>query len=54
LAALIYPFAGSRSGDIDPRQLEFYDRCIFPVSLLLDKICARICGKNVLLVAQRQ
>jgi SAM-dependent methyltransferase len=54
LAALIYRAAGAESGDIDPRQLQFYDRFVFPVSLLLDKICARICGKNLLLVAQRQ
>jgi putative flippase GtrA/predicted SAM-dependent methyltransferase len=53
LAALVYRIAGDESGNIDTRQLEFYDRNVFPVSLVLDKICARICGKNLLVIAQR-
>jgi hypothetical protein len=39
-------------GDVNPRMLRIYDRIIFPVSRVLDRICHRWFGKNLLLVAR--
>jgi SAM-dependent methyltransferase len=53
LASLAYRVIGNDSGDLDARQIRLYDRYALPVSLLLDRVCCRIAGKNLLLVAQR-
>ncbi|MDO8903940.1 bifunctional 2-polyprenyl-6-hydroxyphenol methylase/3-demethylubiquinol 3-O-methyltransferase UbiG [Hydrogenophaga sp.] len=47
LAALIYRLADGGQGDINPRMLRLYDRWIFPVSRLLDRVCWPWFGKNV-------
>lgn len=50
-ASLAYRFIGSDSGEISPRSISIYDRYIFPLSRILDKVLSRLMGKNLLLVA---
>ena len=50
LAALIYRALGS-SGTINSASVRIYDRIAFPVSLIADRLCSRILGKNLLVVA---
>ena len=47
LAALLYRFTDGGQGDINPRMLRIYDRWVFPVSRLLDRVCGSLFGKNV-------
>lgn len=53
LASLIFRFVGNKSGDIEHRSIEIYDRFIFPMSLFLDKILGRWVGKNLFIVAEK-
>ena len=53
LAALAYRVVGSDDGTIDRRALRTYDRFVFPVSRLLDRLVGRWFGKNVLLTAEK-
>ncbi|HEY2346202.1 MAG TPA: methyltransferase domain-containing protein [Xanthomonadaceae bacterium] len=50
-AALAYRWIGSDSGTLDRRSVVLYDRCVFPVSRMLDRLFGRLFGKNVLLTA---
>jgi SAM-dependent methyltransferase len=52
-AALVYRFFGSRDGDLNPRAVRFYDRCLFPLSCALDRIVRFSFGKNLLVVAHK-
>lgn len=54
LAALLYRLLDRDTGDINPRQLRFYDRYVLPISLAIDRLCGGIIGKNLLLVARRR
>ena len=47
-AAAIYKILG-KDGDIDSASLVFYDKYIFPLSLLFDKIFSRFIGKNIII-----
>jgi len=49
-ASLVYKFIAS-SGDISAGGLVTYDRYIFPVSRLLDRLFQRVIGKNLILEA---
>jgi SAM-dependent methyltransferase len=53
LASLAYRFLGRASGDIDPKAVAFYDRWIFPVSRLTDKVLSGLVGKNVVALARK-
>lgn len=53
LAALIYRVLGSAAGDLNPAAVRAYDRVVFPISRVLDKVLHNIFGKNLLLVATR-
>jgi SAM-dependent methyltransferase len=50
---LLYRFIGNDRGDLSPRALRLYDRVIFPVSCLLDRVLGRFLGKNVAVTAIR-
>lgn len=50
-ASLLYRFVGSADGGINMSALILYDRVIFPVSRLLDRLCRKLFGKNVYAVA---
>ncbi|MFN3399752.1 MAG: class I SAM-dependent methyltransferase [Ferrovibrio sp.] len=51
LASLAYRLVGSADGNIDQRALVFYDRFVFPLSRLIDRLVGRFFGKNVFAVA---
>jgi SAM-dependent methyltransferase len=54
LATLAYKLVGSRRGDISLASVRFYDRFLFPISRLLDRMgCSRLFGKNLLVVLER-
>jgi SAM-dependent methyltransferase len=53
LATLLFKAFGSESGAINRGALIAYDRYVFPVSRLLDRVFSRVFGKNVLMVACR-
>jgi 2-polyprenyl-3-methyl-5-hydroxy-6-metoxy-1,4-benzoquinol methylase len=53
MAALLYKLIGSDSGSINRRSLLIYDRLVFPVSRVLDRVLGSLVGKNVYLVAER-
>ena len=53
LAALLYKAVGDRGGRIDPAQIAFYDRVVFPVSRTLDAVVGAWFGKNVSAVGTR-
>lgn len=52
--SILYKVIGSRHGDLNPRTIRMYDRMIFPVSLVLDRVFRRFLGKNLMVVAHRQ
>jgi SAM-dependent methyltransferase len=52
-ATLLFKAAGNRSGDVNPSMLRLYDRFVFPVSRLVDKLMGHWFGKNLLLVARK-
>jgi SAM-dependent methyltransferase len=51
-ATLIFRMTDRGRGEVNPRLLRVYDRIVFPVSRLLDRIFRRWFGKNLLLVAR--
>lgn len=51
-ASLVYKLVGDASGTISPRSVALYDRYAFPLSRLLDRLCGRLLGKNLLCVAR--
>ncbi len=52
-SALAYRLLGSKSGVISPRAVSLYDRFVFPVSRVLDRLLLGSFGKNLLVVATR-
>jgi SAM-dependent methyltransferase len=53
-ATLLYRLSGDRGAEINRSLLRAYDRFVFPVSRLLDRLLARrFLGKNLLVVAER-
>lgn len=52
-ASLAYKWFGGDSGDIDKRSVMLFDRYIFPVGLLLDRLTGKLFGKNVYVVARK-
>jgi len=52
-AALLFKLLDNDSGMLNRRALVLYDRCVFPASRLLDPVCGRWFGKNLLVVARR-
>ena len=51
LATILYKITGGTAGDINVRALIAYDRLIFPLSCMVDRLLGLFIGKNVLLVA---
>jgi SAM-dependent methyltransferase len=51
LATLAYRLLGSRDGEINPRAVAIYDRLVFPLSRVFDRLFERVGGKNLLLLA---
>jgi SAM-dependent methyltransferase len=49
----LYKLIHREDGNINRRSLIFYDRYLFPVSRLLDKLLYRLIGKNVFIVCKK-
>ena len=52
-AALGYRFFGNDDGGLDLRAVRLYDRVVFPMSRVLDRITWLLFGKNLLVHAVR-
>ncbi len=53
LATLLYKLVGDNSGAVNGRALVAYDRLLFPLSRIVDKLLGSFVGKNVLLVGAK-
>ncbi len=53
LVTLMYKVIGNRSGVVSARSVAAYDRFVFPLSRVIDGVCGRFFGKNVLVVARK-
>jgi len=51
LATLVYKVLSNRDGRINRRSIAIYDRAVFPISLILDRLCSGWLGKNVMAFA---
>ncbi|MGD9661677.1 MAG: class I SAM-dependent methyltransferase [Porticoccaceae bacterium] len=54
LATLIYKWRNDKSGDLNRAALITFDRVIFPMSRLLDRLTSAYFGKNLILTAKRK
>lgn len=52
-AAIVYKYLGSKEGKINKNNLIFYDRIIFPLSIVMDKIFHKFFGKNIYAVLEK-
>ena len=52
-ASIAYKIVGDKDGNLNPGAIKLYDRYIFPVSLILDRITGQFLGKNLLALARR-
>jgi len=52
-ASLLFKAFGNDTGTINRRALIVYDRCVFPLSRLADRIFNKVFGKNLFLIARR-
>lgn len=50
---LLYKVIGNKEGNIDKKSLIIYDRVIFPISKLFDKVFNQFFGKNVYMVFKK-
>lgn len=50
---LLYKLIGDRSGIISPRSVMLYDRLVFPLSKLADRVLGGLFGKNLVVVARK-
>lgn len=52
-AALLYKYVGNDDGSINRRSIVIFDRFLFPLSRLIDRITNKLFGKNLLIIAVR-
>jgi SAM-dependent methyltransferase len=52
-AALVFRFVGNDGGDLNPRMIKIFDRLVFPLSRVLERLTGPFFGKNVLVVARK-
>jgi SAM-dependent methyltransferase len=52
-AALGFKVFGNKNGDLSAQAVSLYDRCVVPLSRLLDLLVGRLFGKNVYLIATK-
>lgn len=54
MATLLYKLLGSRKGDISTTSIKIYDRIVFPMSRVLDRMgLSRLFGKNLMVLLRR-
>jgi len=51
--ALLFKGIGNREGKLNTVLLIMYDKLVFPLSQLLDFLCARMFGKNAVIYARK-
>jgi len=54
LATVVYKMAGNREGRISARQVDVYDRMVFPISKAFDYLVGSVVGKNVSAIGVRR
>jgi SAM-dependent methyltransferase len=54
LLAFLFKFLGSASGEPGGTSLKIFDRFVFPISLMIDKVTGHFFGKNVMALARRK
>jgi len=52
-AALGFKVFDNKNGDLSAQAVSLYDRCVVPLSRLLDSLMGRLFGKNVYLIATK-
>lgn len=53
-ATLVYKYIDN-SGEVNPKSLKIYDRYIFPLSCLIDKLTfGKLIGKNLMIIARKE
>ena len=52
-AALGFKVFGNKNGNLSARAVSLYDRCVVPLSRLLDFLFGRLLGKNIYLIASK-
>jgi SAM-dependent methyltransferase len=52
-ATLAFKLIGNRTGDLNRNAVRLYDRLIFPLSIVCDRLFWWMLGKNVLILARR-
>lgn len=53
MAALAYKYLGNNLASVNQRSLSIYDRYIFPLTMMLEKVAHPPVGKNVVAVARK-
>ena len=53
LATVLYKLIGNKRGDLNPTALTAYDKYVFPVSLVFDRLFKKSFGKNLFLLATK-
>lgn len=53
VATLLFRLMGNKDGRIDGHAVALYDRWLFPVSIVADRILSGVMGKNVMAIAIR-
>ena len=53
LAALVFKLVARDDGHVGRATVLFYDRFVFPVSRLLDRVLGLVVGKNLVIVASK-
>lgn len=53
IASIAYKYSGNKSGDIDQQALKVYDRYVFPISRVLDRVLGSMIGKNAYLLWEK-
>lgn len=53
IAAIIYKLIGNRNGEISKKSIIVYDKIIFPISKMLDKLIFNRFGKNIVVYARK-
>ncbi|HEY7663285.1 MAG TPA: class I SAM-dependent methyltransferase [Xanthobacteraceae bacterium] len=52
--ALLFKTIGRRDGRLSNTPLRIYDRLVFPLSRLCDRVCSQIFGKNAVIYARKK
>jgi len=53
LAALVFKWYGDDSGNLNTSMVRLYDRLVFPISRVCDRLCQPFFGKNVVAFAEK-